>query len=111
MGHIFWSRTQKGGPYLFFGARRIKVGRDFYGAVLNFLWRSMHSWVHFLRSSMQKGMTIFLRSRTLNGGMHYIRHCTQFFMEQYAKRSDNFVYGEVSTKVGRNFYGAIHKKM
>ena len=54
VGHIFWSRTQKGGPYLFFGARRIKVGRDFYGAVLNFLWRSMHSWVHFFTEQYAK---------------------------------------------------------
>ena len=33
----------------------------------------------------------------------YAKRCEDFFMEQDAKRWDNFVYGEVCTEVGRNF--------
>ena len=86
------------------------LGCILYGTVLNFLWRSMHSWVHFFTEQYAKRYDDFITEQDV-GGMHYIRHCTQFFMEQYAKRWDNFVYGEVCTEVGRNFYGAIHKKV
>ena len=40
----------------------MKVGRNFYGAVLDF-FMAQYSWIHFLRSSMQKGGTILFMEK------------------------------------------------